>query len=157
MATLLQFSKNIRKRGKQVENGATRLTKSIAKAALRDLVWGTPVDTGEARSNWRVGIGGVPTAAIPPYHPYPKGSKANGQGMGESANASAAISAGIAKINSVRGISFVGLTTSIHIVNNAPHIGLLNSGSSNQSPGGFAQSASARARQELAVFRMFTR
>jgi len=122
MADLLQFSKNIRRRGRQIENSATGLVKRMAKRSLRSLVLNTKVDTGEARSNWRVGIGGLPTSVIKPYSPYPKGSKANGRGIGESDNANATISAGEARINAVRGVSGVGLKTAIYIANNTPHI-----------------------------------
>lgn len=156
MATLLQFSKNIRRRGRQVENGATELTRQVSKRTLRALVLATPVDTGEARSNWRVGIGAPATAVIPPYSPYPKGSKANGQGTGEGANASAAIAAGNARINGVRGTSG-GLKTAIFITNNTRQIDFLNSGSSQQAPAGFVQVAAAEARAALAGFRIFKR
>lgn len=157
MATIAQFSRNMRKRSRQVGNGATRAVKTAAKASLRAVVEATPVDTGEARSNWRVGLGAQPTAVIPPYAPYPKGSKANGAGRGESANARAAIAAGNARIDSVRGVSGVGLTTAIIIANNTRQIGFLNAGSSKQAPGGFVEAAFASARLSLANFRLFDR
>jgi hypothetical protein len=42
--------------------------------------------------------------------------------MRETANANAAISAGLARINSVRGVSGVGLKTSVTITNNIPYL-----------------------------------
>ena len=117
----LKFSKNIRRRGRQFENSASRLVRRMARRTLRSLVQNTKADTGKARSNWRVGIGAPTRAVIEPYNPYPKGSKADGQGIAESANASAAIAAGNARINSVRGISGVGLKTGIFISNNIPY------------------------------------
>lgn len=149
MATGIQFSKNLRKRTSRMANNATNVTKVAAKSALRALVNATPVDTGQARSNWRVGVGAAPTAVISPYSPYPKGSKGNGAGVGERANASAAIAVGTSRINSVRGTSFVGLTTAIIIANNTRQIGRLNDGSSKQAPGGFVQRAFAEARQSI--------
>lgn len=122
MADLIQFSRNIRRRGRQVENSASELVRSMAKRSLRSLVQNTKADTGKARSNWRVGIGGSPSAVIEAYAPYPKGSKANGLGASETANASAAISAGSARINSVRGVAGVGLKTAITITNNVPYL-----------------------------------
>lgn len=122
MADLLQFSKNIRRRGRQVENSASELVRSMAKRTLRSLVQNTKADTGKARSNWRVGLGAAPTAVIEPYAPYPKGSKANGRGAAETANAAAAISAGNARINSVKGVAGVGLKTAIYIANNVPYL-----------------------------------
>lgn len=118
----LQFSKNIRRRGRQFENSASRLVRQMAKRSLRSLVFNTKVDKGVARSNWRVGVGAPTRSVIDAFVPYPKGSKANGQGISESANANATIAAGNARINSVRGISGVGLTTGIFISNNVPYI-----------------------------------
>lgn len=150
MATLAQFSRNIRKRGSQVENSATRIVKQGAKGALRSLVLGTKVDKGVARSNWRVGIGAPTRAVIPAYAPYPKGSKANGAGMLESANAAAAISAGNARINAVTGARGVGLTTAIYISNNVPY--------PNQAfPAGMVATALIQARVAIKGFRVFER
>lgn len=118
----IQFSKNIRRRGRQVENAATRMVKAGAKRALRSLVYDTKVDTGKARSNWRVGIGAPTSAVIGPYSPYPKGSKANGYGIGETANAQATIRAGNARIDSVSGVAGVGLKTAIYISNNVNYL-----------------------------------
>ena len=118
----LQFSKSIRRRGRQFENSASELVRRMARATLKSLVLNTKVDKGVARSNWRVGIGAPARSVIDAYNPYPKGSKAAGQGIGETANASAAIAAGNLRINSVRGISGVGLTTGIFISNNTSYI-----------------------------------
>lgn len=144
----LQFSKSIRRRGRQFENSATALVRAVAKRGLRALVYNTKADTGKARSNWRVGIGAPTSAVIKPYSPYPKGSKADGQGIGETANAQAAIAAGRARINSVRGVSGVGLKTGIFISNNVDYIdkALL--------PGAL-EVASAEARSAVRGFRLF--
>ena len=151
MATLAQFSRNIRRRGSQIENSATRIVKATSSRALRSLVRNTPVDKGIARSNWRVGVGAPTRAVIAAYAP---GSKL---GINESANASAAISAGLARIQSVRGVSGRGLETAIYITNAVPYIGKLNSGSSTQAPAGFVETALLEAKAELAGFRVFTR
>ena len=158
MATLAQFSRNIRKRGSQIENAGTRFTKAVAKRALRALVLATPVDTGRARSNWRVGIGASATAVIEPYAPGKK------LGISEGANAGAAIAAGLARINSVRGASGRGggLQTAIYISNNTPYIGNLpngrglNDGYSKQAPAGFIEAALLEARSVLPTLRVFT-
>lgn len=149
MATLAQFSRNIRRRGRQVENAGTRLTKSVATRALISLVNNTPVDKGITRSNWRVGLGAPTRRVIEAYAPGRK------LGIGERANANAAIAAGRARIRSVRGKSGVGLTTAIYISNNAPAVGELNSGSSRQSPAGFVDRALIEARAEISTFRVF--
>lgn len=153
MATLAQFSRNIRKRGSQIENSGTRMTKAAAKRALRSLVTNTPVDKGVARSNWRVGVGGQPTAVIGAYAPGKK------LGINERANAAAAISAGIARINSVRGVSGRGggLQTAIYIANNTPYIEKLNAGYSKQAAAGFVERALLEASMEIKGFRIFER
>jgi len=150
MATLAQFSRNIRKRGSQIENSATRVVKAVSVRALKSLVRNTPVDKGVARSNWRVGIGAPTRSVIEAYSPGKK------LGIGETANASAAINIGRARINSVRGSS-TGLGTAIYITNAVPYIGRLNAGYSGQAPAGFVETALLEAKAELLGFRVFSR
>jgi len=144
----LQFSKNIRKRGRQFDNSRTQLVRSVAKRGLRSLVNQTKADTAKARSNWRVGVGSPTRAVIEPYSPYKKGSKADGLGIGERANAIATIRAGNARINATKGVSGVGLTTAIFITNNVDYINkaLL--------PGAI-EVATLEARSVVAGFRLF--
>lgn len=145
----LQFSKNIRRRGRQFENSRTELVRRMAKRGLKSLVLQTKADTGKARSNWRVGIGAPARSTIQPYSPYKKRSKANGQGLSERANANAAIAAGRARIDAVRGKSGVGLTTAIFVTNNVDYINkaLL--------PGAL-EMATMEARMEVRGFKLFT-
>jgi hypothetical protein len=150
MATLAQFSRNIRRRGSQIENSGVRIVKRASKKALVSLVRSTPVDKGVARSNWRVGIGAPARSVIPAYSP------GRHLGINENANASAAIAAGIARINSVRN-SGRSLTTAVYISNATPYIEVLNNGYSGQAPAGFIQRAVAEARAEIAGFRIFSR
>lgn len=151
MPTLAQFSKNIRSRASQVENGGTRLVKAVSTRALIALVRATPVDKGVTRSNWRVGIGAPTRSVIPAYAPGKK------LGIGENANASAAIAVGRARINGVRKGNG-GLTTAIYISNNTSHIEKLNrSGGTNQNSPGWIQAALSEARSEIREFRFFSR
>ena len=122
MATLLQFSKNIRRRGRQLENAPSRMVRAVANRTLRSLVRNTRVDTGVARSNWRVGVGAPARSVIKAYTPYKKGSKAEGLGISETANAAATLNAGRARIASLRGLASVGLKTGLFITNNTDHI-----------------------------------
>lgn len=157
MATLAQFSQNIRKRSSQIENAGTRVVKAVSKRALRALVWATPVDKGVARSNWRVGIGAPTTAVIGAYSPGKK------LGIGERANGNAAIAAGLVRINSVRGAAGRGggLQTAIYITNNTDYIGNLsngrglNDGFSPQAPAGFIDVALVEANSVIRNFRVF--
>ena len=146
MASLAQFSRNIRSQGSRIENSATRLVKAVSIRALKSLVNNTPADKGVARSNWRVGIGAQTRAVIGAYAPGRK------LGINERANASAAIAAGSARINSVRETSS-GLTTAIYISNNTSYISDLNTGSSKQVAGGFVERALQEAEAELIGFR----
>lgn len=151
MATLIQFSRNIRRRGRQVVNSASRLVRGAAKVTLRSVVLATPVDTGVARSNWRVGIGAPATAVIGAYAPGKK------LGLGETSNARAAIIAGNARIKLARGVSGVGLKTAIFISNNVPYIDSLNKGTSTQASKGFIQTAALEAELFIKGFRIFER
>jgi len=50
------FPRRIRARAKQLENSVSRAIRSVALAADRAAVQATPVDTGNARSNWNVTV-----------------------------------------------------------------------------------------------------
>lgn len=133
MAGLDDFSRQIRRRGRQVEEGANRIKREVALIADRELVLETPVDTGRARSNWIVSLQAPVLAEREPYAP--------GEGLGKSerANAQAAIEQGISRIT----VAMPGQT--IFISNNVSYIGRLNDGWSAQAPSGFVQGAVMRA------------
>lgn len=152
MATMAQFSQNIRKRGSQIENAGSRVVRATSKRALKVLVRTTPVDEGVARSNWRVGIGAQTSAVIDAYSP------GKNLGIGERANAAAAIAAGFARINSVRGVSGAGggLKTAVYIGNSVPYIQELNNGSSKQIAAGFIERALSEVNAVIKNFRVFT-
>lgn len=114
----IQFSREMRKVGRAVDNGATGLTRRVAKNSLRRVVWSSVVDTGKGRSNFRMGISRPPSGTIEAYHEYPKNSKADGMGSSETANANAAISAGIAVINRLKGSGGAGLKRALYLSNN---------------------------------------
>jgi hypothetical protein len=131
MVTLFQFSRNIRKHGSKIENNSVELTKRVAKKTLRSVVYGTPVDTGVARSNWRVSIGNPTFAVIPAYYP------SEDLGRGEKLNAMATISAGIKKIDKLRvgkkrGTGQAG--SALFISNATPYLSQLRTGTSKQQP-----------------------
>ena len=97
------------------------------------------------------------TARIGPYSPGKK------LGLGESGNASAAISAGFARINSVRGVSGAGggLKTAIYICNPLDYPGNLangrglNDGFSAQAPKYYIETALAEAVATIKNLRVF--
>lgn len=106
-----------------------KTVKDTAKAALRAVVYGTPVDTGMARSNWVVSLSGDTDVVILPYAP------GNRLGIGESANAEAAINVGEGIIDTREP------GQDIYVVNNVDYIEKLNNGSSRQAPAAFVQRA----------------
>jgi len=154
MATLLQFSRNMRVRGSKIENSSIGLVKRIAKRALIGLVEGTPVDKGVARSNWRVSIYNPTRAVIPAYLP------GKNLGLGERSNARAAIAAGIAQINLLRVGAAFGTGQAgraLFITNAIPYLGRLRTGSSTQQPKDWVSIALIEARSEISSVRLLER
>lgn len=120
MATLIQFSKNIKSLGSRIENNSAVLTRRVARKALKSLVLGTPVDKGVARSNWRVSLGARTFLIIPAYSPGKK------LGIGERANARATIAAGNAVIAQLRIGRVTGrVGKALIITNNIPYLNKL--------------------------------
>lgn len=126
MASLDEFSRRIVVRARNVADNADRLVRRVALVADQAVVTATPVDTGRARSNWIVQIGGPATDAIEPYSPGDRGSTG-------AANVQAALDQGEAAIRDYRA------GQEIHITNNLPYIGDLNKGSSAQAPENFVE------------------
>ena len=130
MATLLQFGRNIRSRASRLENNSLRHTQRVSELVLRRLVLGTPVDTGKTRSNWRVSLGTPTRAVIPAYSP------GKNLGIGERANARAAIMVGNATIRKLRigqarrGTGQAG--SALFITNNYRSVPFLRQGRSSQ-------------------------
>lgn len=153
MATLLQFSRNIRRIGSRIENNSVRAVQRVSKVTLRSLIDGTPVDKGVARSNWRVSLGNPTKAVIPAFSP------GRNLGIGERSNARAALAEGIAKINQLRvgakrGTGQAG--TALFITNAIPYLGRLRSGYSSQQPNDWVGVALLEAQAEIQGIRLLT-
>lgn len=154
---------NLSKYATRVQMGVTRLVRVAASTAGAHATEGTPVDTGESRSNWMAvlnGGGRIPNNVRPPYLPYPKYSQANGAGRGETANLMAAL-------NQQRMVVMqydAGRHNDITIYNNGPDssnpgeskIGNLNRGvwPSSQAAPGFVQRAVQAARRAVRLTRL---
>lgn len=154
MATLLQFSRNIRKHGSRIQNNSVLLTQRVAKKTLRSLVDGTPVDKGVARSNWRVSLGNPTSKVIPAHAPGRK------LGIGERTNAAAAIQVGIATINRLtvgakRGTGQAG--QALFISNSIPYLDRLRSGYSAQQPNDWVATALLEAQAVVLQTRLLTK
>lgn len=146
MATLMQFSRNIRKIGSRIENNSVALTKRVAKKALTSLVEGTPVDKGVARSNWRVSLTNPTSAVIEAYSPGKK------LGISERRNAKAAIAEGKSVIDrlskdSKRGTNQAG--SAVYISNSIPYLDKLRNGYSKQQPNDWVSQALLEAQEEI--------
>ena len=129
MATLKQFAGRMRRHGKRVEREAADLKSEVALVVDQNLVLSTPVDEGTARSNWVVSIGSPSLKTIQAYSP------GNDLGIGEGANANAAIQQAQAALSSNV------LNADIFISNNLPYIMKLNDGYSAQAPAGMIERA----------------
>ena len=129
MATLGSLAKKLRSASKVVTYNADALVKQIAEEILRGVVSDTPVDTGQAKSNWIVSINKPSTDTRGPYVPGKKGSTAV-------ENIIATVEMGVQKFAAYEG------GDAIHITNNLDYIEGLNDGSlSNQAPPDYVQKA----------------
>jgi len=143
MPGLDEFERRIRLYANKAGEIGDAAVKAASRDTLLELAVATPVDTGEAVSNWQVGLGTAPTGAIPPYSPGEKGSTAD-------TNRIAMLEVGLATIDGYQS----GLGAAVHIVNNAKHIGSLNDGHSKQAPANFVEMAVAAGRRAVQNLRI---
>lgn len=126
MPSPAQFAASMQATAKKIVvnvDAGWRLTALAIDAAV---VTSTPVDTGRARSNWRVST----EKQSDVFDAYAKGK--GGKTVGE--NTSAALDQGKAAVDAATG-------NTIYISNNLPYIEPLNDGSSAQAPAGFVELA----------------
>lgn len=128
MADLKTFASNMRKRSQAVNKNTDSLVRRVAESVLATVVNDTPIDTGQAKSNWQVRLNLSAADTIPAYVPGKDGSTSR-------ANLQATIEAGVGVIREYNS------GQEIHITNNLPYIGELNDGWSNQAPPNYVQDA----------------
>ena len=123
---LQALAKRMGEIGDNIEHEATKeaMVKTSGQV-LANVVVATPVDTGKARSNWRVSIGRATSQDIDTYGP------------GATASASS-IAAGFAILAQYKP------GQDVYIQNNVPYIGALNRGHSKQAPPGYIEGAIAK-------------
>ncbi len=138
----IRFNQKMFGLSNRVVEDANTIVKEVARKAVEELISITPVDTGRAVSNWRVGLNYQPRGEIEPFARGEKGSTAH-------ANRSAALSAALSHVNS----RTTGQT--IYIVNNLRYITFLNQGWSDQAPAGYVDRAVDVANAELRAARLF--
>lgn len=128
MGDLRSFSKRMKIIGANVSTNTDALVRKVALAVDSTIVLATPVDTGQARSNWQVTLDQAASGTIPPYSPGKGGSTAQD-------NTQEAIDQG------KRVIDARTYGHDIHITNNLDYIDELNNGKSAQAPAGFVEEA----------------
>ena len=135
MANFAGFIRNIRRRAREVETGASRTKRRAALAINQALIFAVPVKSGHARANFQVGLGAAIQSEIDEDE----------------------LTAGqvIARNNGVIGRSKP--RQAIYISNNVPYIGELNRGSSSQAPAMFVQIAVQQALSAVAKTKVFKR
>lgn len=121
------LSQRILKLGRKIETNANEKVKNASKAFLTEAVRGTPADTAQAVSSWKVGLNYQPSG-VRNLAPGSKGSS-------KSAAVGAVLMLELPKIDRrVTGIT-------VYIVNTTSYISLLNAGRSSQAPAGFIDKA----------------
>lgn len=130
MADFSTFAQRMRVKADNVEKNAVTLVRKVALSVDAAIVLATPVDTGRARSNWQVELDSPASSDISPYSP------GEGLGVGEGANARAALAQGKAKI-----AQYTKANRAIHITNNLRYINKLNDGWSAQAGANFVEKA----------------
>jgi len=128
MKDLLYLAKRCRELPHEIEQAASDLASEVGRRIHADLLSVTPVDTSEALSNWMLTIDEPWSVPLPPHVPGMFGS-----------TQSESINAGLQQGEQQLALKKPG--DAIFITNNAPHIRLLNDGSSKQAPAGFVQRA----------------
>lgn len=134
--SLADFAKRMNKRADRLDFSLNERIKVAAKAGLKWLTLGTPVDTAAALSNWEISLSGpvVRYFSLPPYIP---GNR--------SASAAEAYTIGSAKIDMKKP------GDSIWISNSIEYIEQLANGSSAQAPRGWIEGVNVIIRHELAA------
>lgn len=124
MGNLNDLGRRMYKLASDIELNTNDLVKKVGIRVHHEVVMATPVDTGEARSNWQMTVGAPALNAIGPHIPGSMGST-RGQ------NAAESIIKGLNNLDTKRP------GQDVWISNNAPYIGELNRGTSRQAAAGF--------------------
>ena len=106
----------------------------ITLGLYRDVIVGTPVDTGRARANWQLAIGSAPASVL------------NKTDKGRPKSDSGASGSEVRKANQKMGVRKAG--RSVFIANNLGYIGKLEEGHSKQSSG-WVENAMKRAEARI--------
>lgn len=130
--TPADFDKRMKSLAKKLVRNIDAGWRATALVVDQAVVLATPVDTGRARSNWRVSAGAPDGNVREPYVPGEGGSTAAQNTRAALAQGREAIAGAGANVRA------------IYISNNLPYIQPLNDGSSAQAPAGFVELAVQR-------------
>ena len=114
MATPTEFSKRMRQYGKQVGEAANAIGAQAGIAIGKSVVQGTPIDTGQAKSNWQASRVRPSTQTRPAYV---KGKYDSTESQNETAAIAQIVSQFAARKNN----------EPLYLTNNLRYIGLLES------------------------------
>lgn len=115
---MTSFADQIKKAKEKVDRIVTETHRMTALAVYGEVVQGTPVDTGRAKSNWWMDLNSVSTTIREPDNSA--SADAQAQNVSE---------------------MDTNIDDTIYISNNLPYINLLNNGTSQQADRGFVQAA----------------
>lgn len=135
---LAQFANRMKQLASNVITNQSTRTKESAMAVVKELVIETPVDVGTAKSNWVVSVGSKWGGRVDAHVPGRRGSTSG-------SNAAITLAKAQLALKNYKSSQY------IYISNNSPYIGLLNAGSSTQSPGKFIETAMAKAKGPMAI------
>lgn len=132
----IRFSARTLQIGKKIVDNVNDVKIEAAFAFFDRVVDTTPVHTGKAVSNWKLGLNFAPKMQRPALVPGKHGSTA---GANREAVKQEALDVVVrAKEGHV-----------IYVTNNVPYIGLLNGGRSDQAPAGFIEEAEGAAQEVI--------
>lgn len=117
---LTQLATRLRNHSKVMKRNAAGAVRQTALAIVGELIEATPIDTGKAKSNWRVGVVSKPRGTIEAYFPGELGDTTV-------ENIMAANDAAYEVLDSYNG----GV---VYIANNVDYLDELNAGKSLQQP-----------------------
>lgn len=143
MATLAGFNVRMQTITTTIGKNVGKKMKSAAISVLKQVVRTTPVDTGAARSNWRVDVGVAPVGEIPAYFPY-IGFLATGvvrNRLNETTNARFAIAVGELQLARFIGPDSIFISNEVKRFTPKGYIQVLNRGRSRQAPRDFVRKA----------------
>ncbi len=143
MSDLNTFLLDLSKFSGEVEKTVGKITRAAAFAVMKDVVGGSPVDTGRFRASWFVGVN-EPNRSITPERQVSerqRGSKRTTSGAGQES---------LARLQELTPDRVTGKEI-IYITNNLPYGPSLAAGSSTQAPDGWIEAAVERAAIEVGI------